>query len=69
LCKAAKGKTADRRADIWAFGVVVHEMLTGKMMFSGETAAETMAQVMIKDVGLDALPANIPPRLREYRNI
>src|SRR5205814_1543612 len=41
----AKGKTADRRADIWAFGVVAYEMLTGRTMFSGETVSETMAQV------------------------
>src|SRR5438093_6156410 len=40
----AKGKPVDRRADIWAFGVIVYEMLTGRSMFSGETASETMAQ-------------------------
>lgn len=61
----AKGKPADRRADIWAFGVVVFEMLTGRMMFSAETASETMAQVMIKDPDWNALPTNIPSRLRD----
>jgi len=45
----AKGKTVDRRADIWAFGVVLYEMLTGRMLFSGETASETMAAVMMKE--------------------
>src|SRR5207248_2851016 len=45
----AKGKEVDRRADIWAFGVILFEMLTGKSMFSGETASETMAQVMLKE--------------------
>jgi serine/threonine-protein kinase len=61
----AKGKTADRRADIWAFGAVVWEMLAGRTMFAGETTSETMAQVMIKDPDWDALPGNTPPRLRD----
>jgi len=61
----AKGKTVDRRSDIWAFGVVVYEMLTGKMMFSGETVSETMAQVMMKDPDWTALPATTPARLRD----
>src|SRR5712691_9791328 len=59
----AKGKTADRRADIWAFGVVVYEMLTGRMLFSGETLSETMAQVMMKEPAWDALPPATPSRL------
>ena len=42
----AKGKTADRRADVWAFGVVLFEMLTGRQAFTGETASEVMASVM-----------------------
>ena len=61
----AKGKPVDRRADIWAFGVVVYEMLTGRTMFSGETASETMAQVIMTDPDWDALPASTPPGLRE----
>jgi serine/threonine-protein kinase len=61
----AKGKAVDRRADIWAFGVVVYEMLTGRTMFSGETASETMAHVMVKEPDWDALPANTPSRLRD----
>jgi serine/threonine protein kinase len=44
----AKGKPADQRADIWAFGVVLCELLTGRRLFSGETASETLASV-IKD--------------------
>ena len=61
----AKGKTVDRRADIWAFGVVVYEMLTGRMPFSGETASETMAAVMMKEPDWNALPGTTPPRLRD----
>src|SRR5881296_2597474 len=40
----AKGKMVDRRADIWAFGVVLYEMLTGRMLFSGETTSETIGR-------------------------
>jgi len=61
----AKGKAVDRRADIWAFGVVLYEMLTGKMLFFGETVSETMAFVMTKEPDWDALPKNTPRRLRE----
>jgi Tol biopolymer transport system component len=61
----AKGKEVDRRADIWSFGVVVYEMLTGKMAFSGDTVSETMAAVMLKEPDWDALPKNTPSRLRE----
>jgi serine/threonine protein kinase len=61
----AKGKLVDRRADIWAFGVVVYEMLTGSPMFSGETASETMAHVMMKEPDWNALPAGTPAGLRD----
>ena len=56
----AKGKIVDRRADIWAFGVVLAEMLTGTRMFGGETVSETIASV-IKDVPV--IPDS-PPAIR-----
>jgi Tol biopolymer transport system component len=54
----AKGKAVDKRADIWAFGVVLYEMLTGRMLFSAETTSETIAAVMMKEPDWTALPAN-----------
>jgi eukaryotic-like serine/threonine-protein kinase len=57
----AKGKPADRRADIWAFGVVLFEMATGQQLFTGETAAETLAGVMKDEPRLDTLPATVRP--------
>jgi len=59
----AKGKAVDRRADIWAFGVVLVELLTGKTLYVGETPAETLAAVMMKDPTLSALPASTPPAI------
>ncbi|MCI0402501.1 MAG: serine/threonine-protein kinase [Acidobacteria bacterium] len=56
----AKGKRVDRRADIWAFGVVLFEMLAGKPMFSGETASEVMAAVILKETDWQRLPASTP---------
>ena len=52
----AKGKPVDKRADIWAFGVVLYEMLTGRALFQGETASEVMASVIMRDPDLTALP-------------
>ena len=61
----AKGKVADKRADIWAFGVVLLEMLTGHRVFSGETVSETLAAVMMKEPGWDRLPADLPSTLED----
>ncbi len=60
----ARGKRADYRADIWAYGVVLFEMLTGKRLFDGETASDTLAGVLRADVPWDQLPHNTPPALR-----
>jgi len=60
----AKAKTVDRRADIWAFGVVLWEMLSGRTLFKGDSVSETLAGVLMADVNLDDLPANTPPRIR-----
>jgi serine/threonine-protein kinase len=60
----ARGRVADKRADIWAFGVVLYEMLTGKRLFAGETVTEVIATVIKDAPNLAALPADTPPRLR-----
>jgi serine/threonine-protein kinase len=61
----AKGRSVDKRADIWAFGVVCWEMLTGRRAYDGDTVAETIAHVLTRDVDLDALPPETPLRVRE----
>ncbi len=60
----AKGRPVDRRADIWAFGCVLYEMLTGQMAFSGETATDTLAAVIRAEPDWSLLPAGTPLRVR-----
>jgi len=60
----AKGMEVDRRADIWAFGVVLYEMLSGKHMFDEPTTSETLAAVLKSDIKLDSLPASTPATVR-----
>ena len=61
----AKGKTVDKRADVWAFGCVLYEMLTGQRPFVGDDVSDTLAAVLRAEVDLDALPDAIPARLRQ----
>ena len=60
----ARGKPADKRADIWAFGVVLYEMLTGTRAFSGESVTEVAGAVIHKDLNLNALPHGTPEPVR-----
>ncbi len=60
----ARGKQVDRRADIWAFGLVLLEMLTGKQTYSGDTVADTLVAVLSKDPPLESLPAGTPAAVR-----
>jgi eukaryotic-like serine/threonine-protein kinase len=60
----AKGRPADKRADIWAFGVVLFEMLTGRAAFEGETISEVLAKVIEREPDWTALPTGTAPRLR-----
>jgi len=55
----ARGKRVDKRADIWAFGVVLYEMLTGKRLFRGEDLTETLAAVVMKDPDLGDAPKKV----------
>ncbi len=60
----AKGKSVDRRTDIWAFGCVLYEMLTGKMAFGGETVTDTLAAVIRAEPEWSALPKDTPTHVR-----
>jgi dipeptidyl aminopeptidase/acylaminoacyl peptidase/predicted Ser/Thr protein kinase len=55
----ARGKAVDKRADVWAFGVVLFEMLTGKRLFEGETVSDTLAQVLTKQPDWEQVPAKV----------
>jgi serine/threonine protein kinase len=61
----ARGKPVDKRTDIFSFGAVLYEMLAGRQLFQGEDAADTMASVIRSDPDFRALPADVPPRVRE----
>ena len=60
----ARGKTVDKRADIWAFGAVLYEMLTGRRAFTGEDVTDTIVSVISKEPDWSALPPATPAGLR-----
>ena len=57
----ARGKTVDKRADIWSFGVVMFEMVSGRRLFQGETASDTLAAVLRQDIDWSLLPKELSP--------
>src|SRR3982074_224405 len=61
----ARGKALDNRTDIWAFGCLLYELLTGKRACAGETVADTIASVLEREPDWHALPAKTPARVRE----
>src|SRR5262249_46715329 len=61
----ARGGRVDKRADVWAFGVVLYEMLTGRQLFTGETASDILAGVLRSDIDLASLPNRTPAVLRQ----
>ena len=60
----ARGKPVDRRSDIWAFGAILFEMLSGRRLFEGETVSDLIAGVLRQDVPWNSLPEETPPSLR-----
>jgi serine/threonine-protein kinase len=60
----ARGKPVDRRADIWSFGCILYEMLTGQRLFTGETATDVIGAVVHKEPDLDELSSKVPVRIR-----
>src|SRR5271165_6623173 len=60
----AAGKVVDKRADIWSFGAVLWEMLTGRALFNGETISHTLADVLRGPIDFDKLPRETPPVIR-----
>ena len=61
----AKGRTVDKRSDVWAFGAVLYEMLTGQRAFGGDDISDTLANVLKTEPDWNKLPADVSPRVRQ----
>lgn len=61
----ARGKPVDKRTDIWSFGCVAYELLTGRSAFAGETTSDTIAAILERDPDWQALPISTPPKVRD----
>ena len=64
----ARGSAVDKRADIWAFGCVLYELLTGEVAFKGETVLATLGAVLTTEAPLQSLPPSIPSAIRQLLN-
>jgi serine/threonine protein kinase len=60
----ARGEAVDQRTDLWSFGVILFEMLTGDRIFAGDTVSDTLAAVLRADIDLDRVPAETPANVR-----
>ncbi len=61
----ARGRTLDKRTDIWSFGCLLYEVLTGRRVYEGQTVSDSIAQILAGDPDWDALPAKLNPRIGE----
>jgi Tol biopolymer transport system component len=64
----ARGRSVDKRSDVWSFGVLLFEMLSGRRLFEGETVSDTLAAVLKTDPDWTALPSATPPHVRRLLN-